>query len=122
MNLTFSLNQLEQYALSEARFDEIRSITRRAAGIPVGDIWGHREILNFVTNDVLHYKDDYKETVFSVRGQEFGLTTILQAISVHAAMEELNRSIQLVHLGFRSVKFAYKAKKTLIELIDGTEW
>lgn len=126
MKISFTLNQLEKYALSESRYWEIYGLVREYLGIPEGVAFTTGQLISsiFADRDITVYsKEGLSGNYISIRGTEFGSADVSAAIMVHVKMDALKASLSAIHLqeedGFRSVR---KARREFVSALDQVEW
>jgi hypothetical protein len=122
MKLTFTLNDMESYALATARWSEYYDFYRLDTGIPVGVFCPPQIAYEAIRKNYLVYKDEWQSEFISIGRKVFELELVDHGYRVEIAMQELKIALQSLHCGSVSASFVAKAKKKLVALLQVIEW
>jgi hypothetical protein len=124
MKIAFTLNQMEQFALSETRFYEFYNAARSYQGIETGTFWGATDLMDFLMGETLIKWDGEDGKNVSMRGRDYSLDMVRHSIFVHISMLNLKTALH----GLKNKKEGYtvstvaKLQRHLKSLLDSVEW
>lgn len=121
MNITFTLNQTEAFALSESRYFEIYDLMRSYCGIQVGVMWDTDQLALSLHTMLVLTEDNEGQPCWYIRGTRFDSGLVWSAIEVHRLMLNVKLALAFVKEG-GSVSLLSKEVKTLKRALQFVEW
>jgi hypothetical protein len=124
MKISFTLSQLENYALSESRFQTFYDMARLHAGIPVGEPWFEYDCMRYVELKLKHFNSttEYEEgQSVLICGEAFNLEMHRHAYKVRIARQHLQTCLNKLHAGEIHILFVRQARKEFVDLLNEVE-
>lgn len=124
MNIVFTYNQVCLIQIAAVRRSEIYELVRSYLGIPAGRLWTNIDLKTALTDDTFtkYSVGDSANIYFSIRGTEFCLPTVLDAIGVEIAIEDIQTSLNAFTNNEISLSAVAKTVKRAKALVDAVEW
>lgn len=124
MKIVFTYNQVCLIQIAAVRRSEIYELVRSYLGVPDGRLWTNLDLKTALTDDTFtkYSLGDSADIYFSIRGTEFCLQTVLDAIDVEIAIEDIQTSLNYFTINEASLSTVAKTVKRAKALIDAVEW
>lgn len=127
MKLSYTLNDMDAFAICESRRNSFYDLIRSYAGIPVGAHFSTAQALEFARTELIVYTDeeDTTQKFWSIRRERFDLRIVYHACEVHQkrirlgeVLAKLTYSEKSTEGSFAAVRLAHKQLRDLLKQVE----